>query len=54
MKYPDSCGLGVTFPRKQTFQISKTICWSYHYQKLQHFSLVKIKPTEASKVWYFA
>ena len=25
MKYPDSCGLGVTFPRKQTFQISKTM-----------------------------
>ena len=25
MRYPDSCGLGVTFPLKQSFKISKTI-----------------------------
>ena len=54
MKYPDSCGLGVTFPLKQSFQISKTMLELYHYQKLQHFSLVKIEPAEASRVWYFA
>ena len=25
MRYPDSCGLGVTFPLKQSFKISKTM-----------------------------